>query len=319
MNVLVVTNMYPVPQRVMFGIFVREQVEDLRRLGTDVRVLFFDGTADSRAYLKGMRAVRRLVAEGEVDLVHAHYGLTGLAALAQGRVPVVTTFHGSDASGDVPWQTAISWVVARLGTPIFVAEHLAANLGLPDATVIPAAVDTAVFRPGDRDEARRALGWPRDGVVALLPGSRDDRAKRPDLFAAALEEARALVPGIRGTSLERIPRATVALVMNAVDVTVVTSDFEGSPVAVRESLACETPVVSVPVGDVEAVLEGLPGCAVTSREPAEIARAIVKAVEAGGSNQQRTRAEEYSRPRIAERIMRVYESVLDGARRVRSE
>ena len=50
--------------------------------------------------------------------------------------------------------------------------------------------------------------------------------------------------------------------MNAVDVTLLTSDWEGSPGAVRESLACQTPVVSVPVGDVPNVLSGLPGCAV---------------------------------------------------------
>lgn len=30
------------------------------------------------------------------DLIHAHYGLSGLLANLQRKVPVVTTFHGSD-------------------------------------------------------------------------------------------------------------------------------------------------------------------------------------------------------------------------------
>ena len=67
--------------------------------------------------------------------------------------------------------------------------------------------------------------------------------------------------------------------MNSVDVTVMTSDYEGSPVAMRESLACLTPVVSVSVGDVPELLAGLPGCAVVERSPRPLADAIVGALE----------------------------------------
>ena len=73
-----------------------------------------------------------------------------------------------------------------------------------------------------------------------------------------------------------IARIEVAGVMNAVDVTVMTSDYEGSPVAVRESLACETPVVSVSVGDVPELLAGLPGCAVVERSERLLADAIAE-------------------------------------------
>ena len=64
--------------------------------------------------------------------------------------------------------------------------------------------------------------------------------------------------------------------MNAVDVTLMTSRLGGSPVAVRESLACETPVVSVAVGDVPEVLAGLSGCAVVQPRPDERARGVLR-------------------------------------------
>ena len=315
MRVVVLTNMYPTDERPVFGIFVQEQVEDLRALGVDVEVLFFDGRASRRNYLRAVRAVRRIVREQRPDLVHAHYGLTGAVALCQRRAPVVTTFHGSDSSGEIRWQAAVSWGVARLSTPIFVSTHLADHLKLRNASIVPAAVDTDVFRPRDRGEARRTLGWPDDVAYALLLGSRAVRLKRADLFDAGVEHARAVAPELRATSLEGLTRAEVATVMAAVDVAVLTSDNEGSPVTVREALASCTPVVSVAVGDVPTVLAGLPGCAVVEREPVAIGAAIVAAIRAGRPGELRERAAGYSRPIVARKIVDVYETVLAQAGR----
>ena len=315
MRVVVLTNMYPTDARPVFGIFVKEQVEDLRALGVDVEVLFFDGRASKRNYLRAVRAVRRIVREQRPDLVHAHYGLTGAVALCQRRTPVVTTFHGSDCSGEIPWQAAVSWGVARLSTPVFVSAHLADHLKVRNATIVPAAVDTDVFRPRDRADARRALGWPDDVPYALLLGSRTVRLKRADLFDAGVEHARAVVPELRATSLEGLTRTEVATVLAAVDVAVLTSDNEGSPVTVREALASCTPVVSVAVGDVPTVLVGLPGCAIVEREPAAIGDAIVAAIGAGRPAELRERAAGYSRPIVARKILDVYETVVANAGR----
>jgi glycosyltransferase involved in cell wall biosynthesis len=311
MHVVMLTNMYPTPERPGYGIFVRDQVEDLQELGVDVTVRFIDGSVHRRNYFSAAAGMQRLVSQRGIDLVHAHYGLTGAVALTQHRVPVVTTFHGSDASGHVQWQRAVSLLVARRSTPIFVSTHLAAQLHIADPIVIPAAVDIELFRPIERSEARRALGWQPDAHYALLPGARSVPVKRVDLFDAALAHARSEIPSLQGVSLEGLTRREVVLVMNAVDVTVMTSDSEGSPVTVRESLACCTPVVSVPVGDVATQLAGLEGCAIVEREPAAIAAALLEAIGAGRPPSLRDRAAEYSRPRMADRVHKVYTSVLE--------
>ena len=49
MKVLVVANMFPTASEPWFGSFVRDQVDDLRDLGTEVDVFHFDGRRDWRA------------------------------------------------------------------------------------------------------------------------------------------------------------------------------------------------------------------------------------------------------------------------------
>jgi hypothetical protein len=133
MNVVCVTNMYPTTAEPGLGVFVQGLVASLRRLGAHVAVVPFDGRSDKRAYARAARVVRRVVREHRADVVHAHYGLTGLVALSQRQAPVVTTFHGSEV-GYVRWQVPISWVVARrCQAPVFVNADAAHRLGLPDA------------------------------------------------------------------------------------------------------------------------------------------------------------------------------------------
>jgi glycosyltransferase involved in cell wall biosynthesis len=316
MRVLTVTNMYPTAPEPWFGSFVKDQVDALRRLGVSVDVLRFDGRPDWRAYGTAARALRRLVARRDFDIVHAHYGLSGAVALCQRLVPVVTTFHGSD-SGQVAWQRRVSWVVARRSTPIFVAAENARRLGLPDALVLPAGVDTALFHPTDRAGARAALGWEQDPTYVLLPGARSNPIKRADLFARVVELVGRSLRDVRGVSLEGYSRRDVAKVMNAVDAVLLTSDWEGSPVAVKEALACATPVVAVPVGDVPEILAGLPGCAIVPRDPSLIADAVLTAVTVR-DDALRRRALDFSYDRIAAHILEVYKRVQAQSLRVRS-
>jgi teichuronic acid biosynthesis glycosyltransferase TuaC len=313
MKVLCFTNIYPSAKEPSVGSFVRDLVEDLRELGMNVYVLAFNGREGKRAYAEAGLAFHRTIRAGKFDLVHAHYGLTGILAVGQRRVPVLVTFHGSDTGNPrVRWQGWFSWLVARTSTPVFVSRDGARRLGCPNAAIIPAGVDLDLFRPRSTAEARAALGWSGSGRYVLLPGARSNPDKGVDLFDAAVREARKRVE-LTPVSLENFSREEVVNVMNAVDVTLVTSNFEGSPVAVKESLACMTPVVSVPVGDLRQLLGALPGCEIVSRDPVELADAILRAFSSGRDPILRQRAELLSRRRMAERTVALYESVVAGA------
>lgn len=313
MRVLCFTNMYPTESEPWIGTFVHELVESVRRLGVEVDVLAFDGRKRTWNYATAARQLRRALRARRFDLVHAHYGLTGMVALTQRRVPTVVTFHGSDTGNPtVKWQAWVSWLVARKATPVFVSRDGAQRLGCADAAIIPAGVDIDLFQPAAADEARRSLGWASAGRYVLLPGARANPDKGAALFDAVFEELVRDVADLNPVSLEGFTRAQVAQVMNAVDVTLMTSSWEGSPVSAKESLACMTPVVSVPVGDMPELLAGLPGCAVVPRDRARLARAVLAALAHGPDVALRRRAEQFSNARMAAQTVDLYRRVLAG-------
>lgn len=314
MNVLVLTNLYPTAEKPWWGTFVAEQVHDLRAFGVNVDVLDFDGTERRSEYVRAARRFRRTLRTMDHDLVHAHYGLTGAIAVGQRRLPVVTTFHGGDYNGITPWHARVSRIVARHCTPIVVTDAGAQALGVPNATVIPAGIDTRLFQPGDRRDARRALGLDPDLPYALLLGSRNDPVKRADVFDEAVAHARRHSPELKTLSLDRVTRQEVALLMNAASVAVLTSDTEGLPVAVREALASMTPVVSVAVGSVPEVLAGLDGCTIAERDPAALGDAIAGALTLDRLPAWRARAEETSGTVVAGRLAELYEAVVNSWR-----
>ena len=312
MRILTLTNMYPTEEEPWVGCFVRDLVEDVRAEGVDVEVLHVDGRRGAHEYLLAARELRRRLDRGRFDLVHAHYGLSGAVAITQRRVPVVTTFHGGDYTGEVPWQAVVSFVVARRCTPVFVSTEGTRRLRRFDADVIPMPVDTDRFRPGDPERARARLGWDPSRRYALFPSSPRHANKRVDLFDAAVAAARRAEPTLERVYLEGFGRDEVALVMNAVDVTVLTSNFEGSPVTVRESLASGTPVVSVDVGDVASVIANLPGCAIAERDPGALGRGIAAALAAGRQPDLRRRVEATGRTAVARRMIALYERTVAG-------
>ena len=121
----------------------------------------------------------------QADIVHAHYGLSGIAALgaARWRRPLVLTVHGRDCHH--PLVRPITALVARrCAAVVAVSRELAGICPFPTADVIPAGVDLLRFQPIDRAEARRQLGLPADERFLLFPADPQRPEKRYDRAAA---------------------------------------------------------------------------------------------------------------------------------------
>ncbi len=329
LRVLTITNMYPQPDRPRLGTFVEEEVVSLRRRGLCVDVLFVDGPAARRNYLAGPGAVRRKLAEAEpYDVIHAHYVFCGLIALAARRparggrrAPLVVTQHGIETQ--LGWTAPLSRFVSRRADfTIATSPRVARALGMANDArcgVIPCGVDTAVFRPVAQAAARQALGLPAGDPIILFVG-----APRPEKRIPLIREACVLVqqqaPAAQLVLVHDEPRDRVALYMNAADVLVLASVAEGSPMVVREALACNLPVVSTDVGDVGELIRGLPGCHLAQPSADELAGKLLLSlaeVSRGGNSAEpaaRQRIMAWSQSAVAARIERVYRDLSSTVR-----
>lgn len=309
MKVLIVANHnkgYYVP-------FIVEQVEALRRLGVEFDYYGVHGKGIG-GYLSNRSSLVNMISEYNPDLIHAHYGLSGLLANLQRTVPVVTTFHGSDiheGGRNILFSRISIWLSAY---NIFVTEQLQKQAGYhgKKQCVIPCGIDTIAIHPMERPEARRLLGWEPDGKYVLFAGAFDNEVKNSPLA----KSASSLIPDVRLMEMRGYSREQVNWAMNAANCLLMTSHREGSPQVIKEALTCGTPIVSVDVGDVKEVTKGIAGCYVTTYNAKELADSLNEAIAFKGKTQgpQRIADRGLSNDHIAQRILEIYEKVTKASK-----
>jgi teichuronic acid biosynthesis glycosyltransferase TuaC len=312
MRVLVVTAMY--------SDFVKEQVDSLREAGVEIDVFAFESKGSARNYLKAGLTLRHILRKKSYDLVHAHYGLSGAVAIMQQRCPVVITFHGSDLLGTVNSQnrytrggkvrTIISKCAALSAAQcIVVAEHLKAKLWHKSAVTIPMGVDLALFKPIPPYEARRQLGLAHNKQLILFAAHPRNQSKRFDIAQEAVSLLQEDNLDIELLPVYNKPHHEVPLYMNACDVLVFPSMYEGSPCVIKEAMACNLPIVSTDVGDVAVRMEGVQGCYLCEYDPHDVADKLRQALKNGRCSNGRSKIAELSVQNIAARVMDVYSQV----------
>jgi D-inositol-3-phosphate glycosyltransferase len=264
------------------------------------------------------------------DLIHAHYWLSGTAGLAlreRWGIPVLQMFHtlGRFKNGaarrladlepsvrldeesrivrQVDGLVASSVVERRA-----LIDHYGADPGL--AAVIPCGVDTDMFRPGDRDEARARIAAGDAplvlyvGRIAPIKGLETLLAAMARLRARSARAARLLIVGgeadePRDGHEAEIRRAVDALGLRdavafvgaqpqerlrdyyvAADVTVLPSYYESFGMVALEAMACGSPVIGSRVGGLATtVRDGVTGFLVRDGDDEALADRIETLVD----------------------------------------
>ena len=305
MRALVVTNLWPsaaAPQR---GVFVRDQVDALRRVA-DVEIDVFSFAPGPRALLRALATVRHRTRGAAYDVVHAHFGLSALPALAARRGPVVVTLHGNDLF------VRRSRVVTRAALPFTAlpaAVSRAFSRHVPGAgverrvAVLPVGIALERFRPIPRAEARARLGLDPAGPYLLFPHDPTRPLKRFD----RAREAAGDVPLL---TLGAVPPDEVPYWINAANAVLVPSQDEGFGLSVIEALACGVPAFGTPVGIHPVALHGIAG-AFCEEWDAQRWRAALRPVleDPDPRVDGRARAELFSADRMAARVVAAWREV----------
>lgn len=296
--------------------YVEEQMQALQQQGmTIVRC----GIKKSGlwGYLSALPHIYHMIRKFHPDIIHAHYGLSGLLCCLQRYVPVVVTYHGSDINN--PKVLHFSRMAMRLAAKnIFVSKGILNKVThCPNAVLLPCGIDLSDNQCTPKSVARQKMNLSIDGQYALFAGAFDNAVKNSVLAKDAVE----LYNRQTGNSCQLIElkgysRQEVALLMCAADVFLLTSHNEGSPQVIKEAMACGCPIVSVDVGDVAERLQGLDGCYVAQTYCTEdVVDKLRQALYFNARTHGRERIIEQGldNRQVAKRLMEIYNTVCKKA------
>lgn len=336
-----------------YGYFLPDKdqlAHELAALGA--RVVRFDARTTAGVLLR-VPAVRRFAESWGADLVHAHLpvsGITGRLAARRAGLPVVYTEHNLIERYHPVTRCAHLATWNRQARAIAVSEEVARSIRRHAGDAVPVevvlnGVDVERFRP-DPDAGlrlRAALdlpaGAPVIGQIAVFrPQKRLDlwleaaarvRAARPDALFVLVGDGPArrqierraerlgLTPAIRFVGLQEEVRPFYA----AFDVYLVSSDYEGLPVALLEAMASGPAIVSTGVGGVpEVVRPGEDGLLVPPGDAGALAAAVLRLLENPGERDRLSRSARgrvttsFSTERMTRRLEAIYDRVAGGRR-----
>ena len=142
--------------------------------------------------------------------------------------------------------------------------------------ILPRGVDLDLFKPLEKNIARKKLGFSNsDKIVIFNNGGDKSELKGLMIAEKTVHLAKIYNNNIRLIVLNgEIPPNKMPLYYNASDAMLLCSDSEGSPTSIKEALACNVPVVSVDVGDTNEIVNGINNSYICKQDSEELSVAL---------------------------------------------
>ena len=302
--------------------FVHEQGEALRARGIEIEYYAVVGKG-VWGYLRNVRPLRKKIKACRPDIVHAHFGLSGLLTVLSTRLPVVITCHnGETLTSRGNFFSSLGLLFAR--HTICVAQHIYDKLYVhpKSYTILPCGIDLENLPIVPKAKAQEEMGLPKDKINILFGGAFANERKNEPLAREAIAlltnpsnplNSNPLTPNsINLIEMRGYNRHQVAMLLCGCDMLLLPTKSEGSPQVVKEAMACNCPVVATDVADIAHLLHGVKNSYSTTFDPADIADKIQRVIDSGERSDglYRIQALRLSNPEVAETIHNLYCQIL---------
>jgi len=199
--------------------------------------------------------------------------------------------------------------------------------------VVPTGVDFKKFFPQSKNEIREKYHFSiRDKIIIYI--GRLEKEKNLSMLIKSfskikkqMENAKLLLVGqgkeenllrlkVKKLNLNDVifwgeaEREKIPELLNCADVLVLCSLYEGSPMVLKEALACNVPVVSVDVGDAKEVIGSTKGSYISKKDLDEFSRKIIRVLKDNNKICSREDVYSYSKENISKRILDIYNFLL---------
>ncbi len=267
MRILHITNNFPTLNFPIFGIFIKEQIESLNNLGAENEVFFINSREEGKgAYFRSLWKLRRLLKQNRYDIIHCHHSFSGIIFLLSGRWYKARRLlsYQSDPRNE---GGLLLFKVLYLFFNRIILKNKPKNESRLKIVHLPNGVNTSFFVPMDKNQCKEKLGLDKSKRYILFMDSYNRRpCKRIDRYSETLSILREKYrhDDLEPLVLTNTARNLIPAYINASDLHLLTSDFEGSPNSVKECMACNVPVVSTPVGNVSDLLKNVEGSFVSN-------------------------------------------------------
>ena len=326
MNVLHVVGGLPTKDQPHYQPFIQSQIDSLIKEDINIEILDLKGYKSPSNYLTFGKKIKQIVREKSINLIHAHYTYCGFTSLiANTKLPIVLSLMGSDLLGSPnqkgqiklrgKFDRLLSHFIVNYVDSVIVKSHrmkVQLNPKVP-VNIIPNGVNFNTFSVTEKSKARYELGLSQDYFYLLFLGRQNNTVKN---YPLAEKSVKIFINKYRLNNILLltpfgISQETVSKYMNACDVLLFTSFWEGSPNVVKEAMACNLPIISTDVGDVKEVINDTRNCFVVSFSE----NIIAEKLESIYSNRERSNGREkinhLRNDVIAKKIIRIYEKILN--------